>query len=121
MVDVGLTASLPLRATVADPYTPRSMAASTKGSRVRKGDSPSKSGASGVEHRVESLLDELDTVVDALEEGDLPLEEALEKFERGVQLAKNSHRALDAMEQRVERLLADRDGVETEEMDAGDE
>jgi len=111
----------PLRAAAAAPYTPRSMATSKKGSRARKGASSSPAGDADVEPRVESLLDELDTVVDALEEGDLPLEEALERFERGVQLAKKSHRALDAMEQRVERLLADRDGVETEEMDAGDE
>ena len=61
---------------------------------------------------------ELDEVVEALEAGDASLEESLERFERGVQLAKKSHRALDAMEQRVERLIADRDGVEVEEMDA---
>lgn len=97
------------------------MAASKKGTRARRGTPSSKGSEDAPEQRVEFLLDELDTVVEALEEGDLPLEEALDRFERGVQLAKTSHRALDAMEQRVERLLADRDGVEVEEMDAADE
>ncbi|MGB1698630.1 MAG: exodeoxyribonuclease VII small subunit [Nannocystaceae bacterium] len=96
------------------------MATSKKGTRARSGKKTSESGEGAQEERVETLLDELDEVVEALEAGDASLEESLERFERGVQLAKKSHRALDAMEQRVERLIADRDGVEVEEMDADD-
>lgn len=58
---------------------------------------------------VDEILDGLEAVVHALEAGDLPLERALERFEEGVRLARRGSRLLDAVEQRVERLLADRD------------
>ena len=44
-----------------------------------------------------------------LESGDLPLERALERFEHGVKLARQGSKALDAVEERVEVLLAERD------------
>lgn len=58
---------------------------------------------------VDEILDGLEAVVHALEAGDLPLERALEQFEEGVRLARRGGKLLDAVEQRVERLLADRD------------
>jgi exodeoxyribonuclease VII small subunit len=53
----------------------------------------------------EQALDELESVVERLEQGDLPLDEALRAFERGVELTRHCHNALKAAQQRVEILL----------------
>jgi len=53
----------------------------------------------------EAALDELDTLVNQLESGDLALEDALQKFERGVSLARAGQQKLTQAEQRVEILL----------------
>jgi exodeoxyribonuclease VII small subunit len=58
---------------------------------------------------IDAVLVGLEGVVAQLERGDLPLEQALERFEQGVALARRGGRLLDAVEERVERLLADRD------------
>jgi exodeoxyribonuclease VII small subunit len=52
----------------------------------------------------ESALSELDAIVKALEEGDLPLEKSLELFERGVQLSRFCHSKLEGAERRIEIL-----------------
>lgn len=44
--------------------------------------------------------------MDRLEQGDLPLEESLATFERGIHLTRGCQQALDAAEQRV-RLLTE--------------
>ncbi len=54
----------------------------------------------------EQSLHALETIVDALERGDLTLEESLAAFERGVTLARTCRQTLDAAEQRV-RILAE--------------
>ncbi len=54
----------------------------------------------------EQALGELEAAVERLERGDLPLEEALRQFERGVELARNCQAALKQAEQKVEILLA---------------
>jgi len=48
---------------------------------------------------------ELETLVERLEQGDLPLEESLKSFERGVQLTRSCQSALKEAEQKVEILL----------------
>ena len=53
----------------------------------------------------EQALGELETVVERLEHGELPLEEALKQFERGVELARSCQAALNQAEQKVEILL----------------
>jgi exodeoxyribonuclease VII small subunit len=58
---------------------------------------------------IDEILVGLEAVVQALEAGDLPLEEALRRFEHGVGLARRGSTLLDAVEERVEQLLADRD------------
>ncbi len=58
----------------------------------------------------DDLLTELDTVVERLEQGELPLEEALERFERGVNLARQAERILGQAEKRVEVLLSTKEG-----------
>ena len=57
----------------------------------------------------EKALAELETLVERLERGDLPLDEALKVFERGVALTRHCQTALQAAHQRVEILLK-RDG-----------
>lgn len=58
---------------------------------------------------IDTILDGLEDVVKQLEDGELPLERALERFEEGVRLARRGSQLLDAVEERVEALLADRD------------
>jgi exodeoxyribonuclease VII small subunit len=58
----------------------------------------------------EAALRELEAAVEKLEKGDLPLEEAMACFERGVKSAAHCQSLLKDVESRVELLLKDRDG-----------
>ncbi len=62
----------------------------------------------------EGALAELERLVVRLERGDLPLEEALRDFERGVALTRACQTALGDAQQRVE-MLVKRDGRLTTE------
>lgn len=53
----------------------------------------------------EVSIAELAEIVERLEAGELPLEDALALFERGMKLAKASQSILDRAERRVEQLL----------------
>ena len=53
----------------------------------------------------ETAMRELEQLVERLETGDLPLEESLAAFERGVLLTRNCQTALKEAEQKVEILL----------------
>jgi exodeoxyribonuclease VII small subunit len=55
--------------------------------------------------RFEQALTELEGLVEQLEAGDLSLEAALERFERGVGLARECRRSLEAAEQKVQMLI----------------
>ena len=72
----------------------------------------------------EQSLSELEALVAKLEQGDVPLEEALKTFERGVALTRQCQAALRTAQQKVEVLLA-RNGEETleafEDAEADDE
>lgn len=57
----------------------------------------------------EATIQELDELVDQLENGDLALDEALKKFERGIVLARSGQTKLDEAEQRVSILLSNSD------------
>jgi exodeoxyribonuclease VII small subunit len=58
------------------------------------------------------VLDRLRLVVQRLEQGNLPLEQALQSFEEGVRLSRRGSAILDAAEQRVELLTRDESGNE---------
>ncbi|WP_375321963.1 exodeoxyribonuclease VII small subunit [Aliivibrio logei] len=60
----------------------------------------------------EATIEELDSVVNQLESGDLPLEDALKKFERGIALARAGQEKLTDAEQRVDILLHADDNAE---------
>lgn len=62
--------------------------------------------------RFDEALKELEALVESLEQGDLSLEESLERFERGVSLARECRDSLSAAEQRVQVLLENEDGSE---------
>jgi exodeoxyribonuclease VII small subunit len=68
----------------------------------------------------EQALGELEAVVEKLEHGELPLEDALRQFERGIELARSCQAALKQAEQKVEILLA-RNPEATPEPFAADE
>jgi exodeoxyribonuclease VII small subunit len=58
----------------------------------------------------EASMAELEGVVGRLEQGELPLEEALAAFERGIALTRACQQALREAEQKVEVLTARADG-----------
>ena len=60
----------------------------------------------------EKSLIELEALVAKLEQGDVPLEDALKTFERGVALTRQCQTALRTAQQKVEVLLT-RNGEET--------
>ena len=62
----------------------------------------------------EKSLAELEALVERLEGGELPLEESLKAFERGVALTRECQVALQAAQARVDILLK-RDGQEVVE------
>jgi exodeoxyribonuclease VII small subunit len=53
----------------------------------------------------EEALAELEGLVERLERGDLPLDEALKTFERGVELTRHCQASLKSAQQKVEILL----------------
>ncbi|WP_267256401.1 exodeoxyribonuclease VII small subunit [Coxiella endosymbiont of Ornithodoros maritimus] len=60
----------------------------------------------------EASLNELTTLVEKLEKGNLTLAESLENFERGVALVRSCQQALSEAEQKV-KVLINQDGIET--------
>jgi exodeoxyribonuclease VII small subunit len=66
----------------------------------------------------EQGLTDLETVVKELESGDLPLEKAIQVFERGVALSDRCRKELEDAETRVEILLKRGEKIEAEPFDA---
>jgi len=64
---------------------------------------PSPASSSSIKD-FEAAISELDTIVKKLEEGDLPLEQSLALYERGVQLSRFCHARLEEAERRIEIL-----------------
>ncbi len=70
---------------------------------------------------LEKSLADLETLVEELESGDLPLDKAMKKFEEGIKLTRGCQAALKDAEQKVEILLKSAGGDETlQEFDASD-
>lgn len=63
-----------------------------------------------VEMKFEDALKKLEAIVQALEDGNLPLDESLEKYEEGIRLSKVCARKLEAAKKKVEVLLKSDDG-----------
>ncbi len=60
--------------------------------------------------KFEDDLKELEAIVDRLDSGELPLEESIAAFERGVGLVKRLNQRLDEVEKKVEVLVRDAQG-----------
>ena len=65
----------------------------------------------------EAAMDELEKLVARMEQGDLPLEETLQQFERGIELTRQCQQALDEAEQKVEVLVEKAGRTEVEAFD----
>jgi exodeoxyribonuclease VII small subunit len=61
---------------------------------------------------LEKSIADLETLVDELESGDLPLEKAMKKFEEGIKLTRQCQAALKEAEQKVEVLVQSAGGEE---------
>ena len=65
-------------------------------------NTPETTGTDAVESpRFEAVMDELETLVNRLEAGELPLDEALSLYERGVKLSRTGNSILEDAERRV--------------------
>ncbi len=70
---------------------------------------------------LEKSLADLEALVEELESGDLPLDQAMKKFEEGIKLTRGCQAALKDAEQKVEILLKSAGGEEAlEEFDTDD-
>ena len=71
-----------------------------------------------MEKSFETSLAELEQIVTKLEDGDLPLEESLELFEKGIKLSRECRERLTLAERRIEILMKGVDGeMVTQEFD----
>lgn len=73
------------------------------------------------EFNLEKSLSDLESLVEELERGDLPLEQAMKKFEEGIKLTRGCQTALKDAEQKVEILLQNAGGQEMLEEFAPDD
>lgn len=65
----------------------------------------------------EEALAQLEGIVERLESGELPLEDALAAFERGISLSRRCAGELDAAERRIEVLVEQGAGLAAEPFD----
>ncbi len=71
---------------------------------------------------LDKSLAELETIVEQLESGELPLDKSLQEFERGVRLSRECQGALKDAEQRVQVLMGgELKDFETDDPDADPE
>jgi exodeoxyribonuclease VII small subunit len=77
--------------------------------------------ASKKEFNLEKSLADLESLVEELESGDLPLDVAMKKFEEGIKLTRGCQSALKDGEQKVEILLKSAGGEESLEDFTADE
>ena len=59
----------------------------------------------------ENLLDEIKEIVDTLETGKLPLDESIEKFERGASLIKECYLNLESVKKKISLIVEKNDGT----------
>jgi exodeoxyribonuclease VII small subunit len=64
--------------------------------------------------KFEDCLQRLEKIVDQLEKGEIPLEQALKLFEEGIQLSNSCRKELDEAEGKVEILLKNNGKLQAE-------
>ena len=65
----------------------------------------------------EASMQELESIVSKMEQGDLSLEEALSCFERGITLARSSQEQLKTAEQKIQILMQQHEDAPLETFD----
>ena len=74
------------------------------------------------EPKFEKDLEKLEGIVESLEEGGLPLDASIKKFEEGIKLAKRCEEALGSAEKKIEILTKNAAGeVKSEPFEGDDE
>ena len=58
----------------------------------------------------ETAIEELESLVEEMEQGDISLEDSLKKFERGIELTRTCQKALQDAEQKVQILIEKKQG-----------
>jgi exodeoxyribonuclease VII small subunit len=59
----------------------------------------------------ETALNELETIVRKLEQGDIPLDDSIKAYERGVELKKHCQAKLKDAQVKIEQISVDPDGI----------
>jgi exodeoxyribonuclease VII small subunit len=57
------------------------------------------------EFSFEEAMDDLEKIVERLEEGDVPLEESIRLFQKGMKRSKQCHDKLQAVEKQMDQLI----------------
>lgn len=78
--------------------------------RKTAGKAPAKGAAAAAPLDFEKSMADLDALVRRLEGGDLPLEDSLAAFEKGIALVRTLHSRLDAVQMRIDELTGGADG-----------
>lgn len=68
----------------------------------------------------ETSLKRLETLVTQMEQGDMPIEDALKAFEEGIGLTRECQSILDQAEQKVQVLVDNRGIIEAKPLDTQD-
>jgi exodeoxyribonuclease VII small subunit len=82
-------------------------------------DRPTDAAAPKAAQSYDQLVRDLEACVKDLEDGRLPLEQAIDRFKAGIELAKLAERRLQEAEGQVNLLLKAEDGTEAVEPFAG--
>ncbi len=69
----------------------------------------------------EDALTKLETIVESMETGDVPLADLLAKFEEGNRLVKTCESRLKSAELKIEKLKKSQQGISFSEFETGDE
>ena len=65
----------------------------------------------------EKALDQLETLVEDMENGDLSLEDSLKAFEQGIKLTRECQAALNQAEQKVQMLIEENEELRSVDLD----
>lgn len=58
-------------------------------------------------HTFEQSMNDLENIVEKLEQGDVPLEEAITMFQEGMKLSKDCHERLQHVEKQMTEVLSE--------------
>ena len=75
---------------------------------------PRESSVSGDAPSFEGALEELESIVERMEDGESSLEDSLKLYERGMSLTRRCQKALDDAEQRIRTLADESPSVEAD-------